>query len=70
MSLVFNRPALLTPMAEIFKFAELEPSPNPAIFRVQFSDAASSSHGTLATGPPPDHPGASGEVPPRPLLKD
>ena len=33
---VCNRPALLTPMAENFKFAGLEPSPNPAIFQVQF----------------------------------
>ena len=41
----------------------------PRFSKSNFSDAASASRGALATGPPPDHPGASGEVPPRPLLK-
>ena len=67
---VCNRPALLTPMAENFKFAGLEPSPNPAIFQVQFFGCGVLFPRHLSHGPAPRPPGASGEVPPRPLLKD
>ena len=57
-------------MAENIKFAGLEPSPNTGILQVQFLDAASCFPRHLSHGPAPDHPGPSGEVAPRPLLKD
>ena len=54
---VCNRPALLTPMAENIKFAGLEPSPNPAIFQVQFFGCGVLFPRHLSHGPAPRPPG-------------
>ena len=50
---VCNRPALLTPMAENFKFAELQPSLNPAIFQAQFFGCGVRFPRQLSHGPAP-----------------